>query len=217
MRASVIVSTLLVASSRIRIRGIGQHRAGEADRLPLAERKAAAAFADLRLEAIRAAPRSDRRQSSRSAASITSASVASGRPTRMLSSTVPLNRKLCCSTMPICRCSESPRICRISSPSIEQLAGGRQIELRDQIDDRRLAAAGVADQGNRLARASREIDVVQHQPSRIVAERQIRGTRLARGSVRVPSAVSGSVQSAGVSSSVNTRSAPAIAVRAWLY
>ncbi len=53
MRASVSVSTLLVASSEKQDGRIGQHRPGETDQLPLAQRQVAAALADRRVKALR--------------------------------------------------------------------------------------------------------------------------------------------------------------------
>jgi hypothetical protein len=58
------------------------------------------------------------RQSSVCSVRRTSASVASGRAKRMLSSTEPEKRKLFCCTLPICACSESPVTSRRLYPSI---------------------------------------------------------------------------------------------------
>ena len=55
MRASVRVSTRLVASSRIRMAGIGQDRAGDRQQLALPLAQVAGALGEQRLVALRAA------------------------------------------------------------------------------------------------------------------------------------------------------------------
>ena len=92
-----------------------------------------------------------------------------------------------------------------------------QVKLRDQVDDRRLAAAGLADERNRLARA--------------LLSARCRGAPACRGGSRRsrcrvrprPSIVGRSIassasnRSGSVSSKPNTRSAPAMAVSASVY
>ena len=77
----------------------------------------------------------------------------------MLSQTVPLNKKFCCETIPSRRRSECERIEPQIAAIDQNPAAVGQVKLGDQIEDRRLAAAGMADQRNRLARLSHKIQV----------------------------------------------------------
>ena len=66
--------------------------------------------------------------------------------------------------------SESSVTSRMSMPSIVIAAAGDVVEARQQVDDRRLAAAGRAEQGDDLARLRLEVDVAEHGADRVVAE-----------------------------------------------
>ena len=54
------------------------------------------------------------------------------------------------------------------------LAAQRVVEPRDEADERRLAGAGVADERRALARFDDEVDVLEHQAVRLIAERDVR-------------------------------------------
>ena len=99
----------------------------------------------------------------------------------------------------------------------QQPARAGQIELGDQVDDGRFAAARVADERDRLPRLGGEVDVAQHGPLGVVGETDVAGTRRGRACVGSSTASGRSAHSGGLSSSLNSRSAPAIAVSAWLY
>ena len=53
----------------------------------------------------------------------------------------------------------------------EHFAVGRQIELRDQVNDRALAATGVPHQSDRLPRFDHQIHIMQNLLTRHVAKR----------------------------------------------
>ncbi len=73
----------------------------------------------------------------------------------MLSAIVPLNRNGSCSTIAIC----ARRLARVTCAHVVAVdahrAGGHVVEARDQVGDRRLAGAGLADERDRLARLDR--------------------------------------------------------------
>ena len=149
IRCSVAMSTELVASSRIRIARIGEQRPRERDELALTEREAEAALAELGVVAVleprrrtrRPRPRARRRRSPR------------GRR--------PDGRRRCCRRP--CRRRGSPPAARSRagggatpgvrragrSPSTRDRAAGRVVEPGDQLRDRRLPGAGVADERDR--------------------------------------------------------------------
>ena len=80
----------------------------------------------------------------------------------MLFATVSLNSSVSCVTMPKRPRSSRSRTSRMSTPSIviRPLVG--IVEPRQQLDERRLAAAVRADDGDRLAGSHFEVDAVQH-------------------------------------------------------
>ena len=81
---------------------VGQRGAGDREQLALSLAQAGAAFAQHGLVLLRQALDERYRRAPAWPRHSTSSSVASGRPKRMLSITVVLNRKVSCSTMPIC-------------------------------------------------------------------------------------------------------------------
>ena len=83
------------------------------------------------------------------AAATISSRVASGRPKAMFSATVPAKRKPSCGTIPSWRRSDSCETSRRSTPSIVIAPAGRVVEAGEQLGDRRLAGAGVADERDR--------------------------------------------------------------------
>ena len=89
MRTSVIVSTLLVASSSRMIRGSAIMAPREAHDLPLAERKLRRRARRLACRVLAGSDWSMSRQSRSRIAAITSSSLAPGRPMRMFSRTCP--------------------------------------------------------------------------------------------------------------------------------
>ena len=135
---------------------VGEQRAAERDELALAEREAEAALAELRvvavLEPLDELVGADR---ARGGDDLLAAS-RPGRPKAMLSATVPAKRKPSCGTIPSWRRSDSWRTSRRSVPSIRDRALGRVVEAREQLRDRRLAGARVADERDgRAGRARR--------------------------------------------------------------
>ena len=95
------------------------------------------------------------------AAARTSSAVASGRPKAMFSPIVPLNRKASWGTMPICERSEwRGDVAQVVA--VDQHApGGRVVEARDELGQRRLAGAGGADQRDGLPGRHAQRHVVQ--------------------------------------------------------
>ena len=73
----------------------------------------------------------------------------------MLSMTEPLNRKASCGTTASCSRSELDRDAAQVVPVDEHRARGGVVEARQQLDDRRLAGAGGADERDGLARRDR--------------------------------------------------------------
>ena len=80
----------------------------------------------------------------------------------MLFITVSLNRKVSCSTMPICRRRLARVTSRTSMAVDPHRAAHHIVEARDQVDDGGLAGAGGADDRDRLARLGDEADAAQH-------------------------------------------------------
>ena len=171
-------------------------------------------------EAAAAARRSAPATSSARAAARTSSSVASGRPTRMLSSTRAREEEVVLRDAgDAAGAATSPVTPARSRPSIRMRPAGRQVELGDQVDERALAAAGGPDQRDGLCRRATASEIsLQHRAPGLVGEadaaqldpRPSTRRSAAARPARPPSR-------GGVSSSANTRSAPAIAVSAWLY
>ena len=157
----------LVEDEDARVR---EQRAGEGDELALAEREPEPALAELRVVAVRELvhelvradgvappPRSPRR-------------VASGRPNAMFSAIVPAKRKPSCGTMPSWRRSDSWVTSRRSWPSIVIAPGPRVVEAREELRDRRLARARVADERDGRPRRDVEVEAVQDVGELAVAE-----------------------------------------------
>ena len=155
--------------------------------------------------------------SSARAAARTSSSLAPGRPTRRLSSTLPANRKFSCVTHASCLRSDGPVMPAYVAPVDQHGARRRQVKLGDQPGQRALAAARGADQRDLLPGLDATATAVPAPggPARRRSRRRAarRGPRCA--SIGVASG--SSCHSGFASSSANTRSAPAIAVSAWLY
>ena len=87
--------------------------------------------------------------------------VASGLPNAMFSHTVPAKRKPSCGTTPSCRRSDD--CVRRSVVAVDrQPAGARLVEAREELRDRRLACARVADERDGRAGRDVEVDPVQH-------------------------------------------------------
>ena len=120
----------------------------------------------------------------------------------MFSPIVPLNRNASCGTIPICERSDDARDVAQVVPVDQDAAGGRVVEARDELGERRLAGAGRADQRDGLARRDAQVDVAQRvrSPSAAVGERHVVEVDLAaqrRGS----SIASGASTRSGSSSS----------------
>ncbi len=141
---------------------VGEQRARERDELALAEREPRAALAELRVvavleprdELVRADGARPRRRSPRG--------VASGRPKAMFSRTVPAKRKPSCGTMPSWRRSDAcVDVAQVDAVDRDP-ALGRVVEAREQLRDRRLAGARVADERDGRPGGHVEVDPVQH-------------------------------------------------------
>ena len=152
-RASVAKSSAEKLSSKTKMSGALDERAGDREPLALAARDVRAALGDRRLEAAL-----HRRRRSRGPARSRARATARRRsPPRRRSAgccaTVPLNRNAFCGTTPM----RAPQVLAVELADVdavdEHRAAGRVVEARDQVDERRLAAAGGADDGRRLARA----------------------------------------------------------------
>ena len=80
-------------------------------------------------------------------------------------------------------------------PVDQHLPGGRVVEARDQLRDRRLARAGRTDEGDGLARRRSQVDVVQDRRRGVVSERDVLETICPRpvgdrtAATRAPAAV----------------------------
>ena len=125
---------------------VGEQRPGDRDQLPLARREARR-----RPRGRRGRARPSNRAATRStpiacAAAATSSSVASGRPKRMLSAIVPLNRNGSWSTTPSWR-RYRPQL-HVAQVGAVDAHGAleRVVEAGDQLRGRRLAAARLADE-----------------------------------------------------------------------
>ena len=99
----------------------------------------------------------------------------------MFSRMVVEKSSVSCSTMEICSRSEFLVIAAQVLPIEQEPAGGRIVKARHQRKQRALSGAGAADEGHRLARLDVEIDIVQDEPRRFVAEGHILKHDLARG------------------------------------
>ena len=80
----------------------------------------------------------------------------------MLSPIVPVKRLVSCSTMPICRRSDSMVTSRVIAID-ENAPAGDVVEARDQVDDAALAAARGPKDGDGLSRLGTETHIVEHQ------------------------------------------------------
>ena len=97
-----------------------------------------------------------------SAARSISASVASGRPKRMLSRTLMAKIAVSCGTSAMWRRS-SAGSAAVSAHAVERhRAGSRIVEAQQQVEDRALAGAGRADDGDLLARPHVKRHAVEH-------------------------------------------------------
>ena len=134
---------------------VGEQRARERDELALAEREPRAALAELRLVAVLEpldelvgadGPRGGDRSPRGSRP---------GRPKAMFSATVPAKRKPSCGTIPSWRRSDScVDVAQVDAVDRDAPLG-RVVEAREQLRDRRLAGAGVADERDGRARRAR--------------------------------------------------------------
>ena len=132
---------------------IERQRARERQQLLLADRQRRAALGDRRRVAARQ-PLDERVGVHRAPprARTCSSSIA-GLPSRMLSAIVPENRCTSCSTR-LNSPRRSPRSSsRMSTPSMRDPAALHVVEPQQQVDQRRLARAGGADDADALARA----------------------------------------------------------------
>ena len=82
------------------------------------------------------------------------------------------------------------------------------VEPAEQVHERRLAAAALADDADRFAGLDLEVDVAEHRLVPLVAERDVLELDAALDLRQVDSGSAGSVDSTGVSSSSNTRWQP---------
>ncbi len=116
-----------------------------------------------RCRALRGSRRRCPTSPSASTAASTSASVASARPTRMLSRTVPANRKPSCGTTTI-RFAQAGarRVAQVDAAEAHR-ALTRVVEADHQLGQRRLAGPGRPDERDPLPRLDGERHVAQHQ------------------------------------------------------
>ncbi len=151
---------------------IGQHGAGEADDLPLPEGEPGTTLAHHRVEALRhrldeieAVERANRFDDGRIArfgsAKTDIVPHRAGKQEVVLQNhaEVPAQAGR----------AESPHVHAVE----KNLPGDRQVELAEEVDDGALARAGVADEGDGLARLGGEADVVQHRAGRHVMETDV--------------------------------------------
>ena len=80
----------------------------------------------------------------------------------MFSRTERCSSDVSCVTMPIAARSESCVTVAMSCPSIRMRPGLEIVETQKQVDERRLARAGRADQPDLLARTDEEREVADH-------------------------------------------------------
>ena len=172
MRDSVMASMELVASSRMRMRGIGEQRPGEADELALARARGRSRLRPPGSASRRAWPRTCPGNRACARSRCTSASVASGREKRMFSSTVPSKRKLPAGPRRGAGAGWAWDLQDVAAVDQER-AGGGQIGLGDEVRDRGLSAAGVADERDGLPGLGVEGDVAQDEAVRVVAEADV--------------------------------------------
>ena len=137
-------------------RRVGERGAGERHELALARRQPRAALAHLGVEPVGERGEALGRGRARRPPSSTSSSVASARPTRTLSRTVPANRKPSWGTTTMRSRSDASVASRRSTPPKRTVPVARVVEARDQLGERRLAGAGRADEREPLARRDRE-------------------------------------------------------------
>ncbi len=137
-----------------------RQRAGEADELALADGERRAALADLRVDAVGQGfdPGAEADFAQRfldARGSMPSV------PRRTFDSSVPVKRNGSCSTMPKWRRS-SMQVEFADIDAVEQnLPALNFVEAQQELDGRRLAGAGVADDGDRLSGIDAEADVAQ--------------------------------------------------------
>ena len=92
----------------------------------------------------------------------------------MFSATVALKRKGSSSTTAMAARSDGDVDVAHVGAVDEHRAGADVVQARDELDERRLARAGGADEGDRAARRHVEVDVVQGGPRRaLVAQRHV--------------------------------------------
>ena len=152
MICSVCVSMLEVASSRIRMRGSASSARAKEISWRWPDREDHAAFFDRGFVAqAHLADKLIRANGFRGGFDFCHR-VASSRPKRMFSRTVPENRKGSCSTMPIWRRRLSWVTSRRSCPSTRIAPAGGVMEARQQLDDGGFARAGFAHQGHGFTR-----------------------------------------------------------------
>ena len=151
-----------VASSRIRIGAFLRIARAIAIALPLAAGQPDAVLADHRVEAVgHRADEVERVRGGGGTLDFVSRGAPAIAPYAMLAATVSLNSSTSCDTIAICARRLASVSVVTSWPSMNRRPGGRLVEARDQVDERRLAAARRADQRDRLAGRDRERDVGQ--------------------------------------------------------
>ena len=148
-----------------------RQRPRKADQLLLASGKPASALAHWRCsKPLRQAIDEIAAGSLARAALSIASSVIPSVPSRILSAIVPVNRYGSCRTMPNRRRNSSRSKSRISTPPIRIAALLHIVEAQQQIGQRGLAGAGMADNGDGLAGLNREADVLQHPFLAVVGE-----------------------------------------------
>ena len=170
-------------------RRVAHEAARQRELLPLAERDLDAARPgrpELRVEA-RRQPRDDVAGAARARRPSTTAGSSSSRgtsPTPTVCRARNSKRKKSWNA-PASRARHSPAGTRASgAPSTRIAPDGRLVHLREQLDERRLARAVLADDRDDRARRQRQRHVVEHEPRRCPGRR----TRRARGGCRAASA-----------------------------
>ena len=121
------------------------------------------------------------------AAASTASCGASGSPNAMLSRTDAEKRNGSCEMTPISRRSERRSTSRTSMPSTSTRPAVDVVEPRHERGERRLPGAGPADERDRAARRDLEVDVLEDEPTGLVAEvdaleADLRRARAASGS-----------------------------------
>ena len=155
IRRSVPMSTDDVASSRMRMRGIGEERSRESDELSLAEREPEAALAELGVVALRKLGDEGVGTDRLRPPPRPRPGLPTGRPKAMLSATVPAKRNPSWGTIPSCRAQRRLRDVAQVVAVDRDPSGARIVEASEELRDRRLARRRCGRRGRPSFRAER--------------------------------------------------------------